>query len=106
MGVVGSWKENPKTTHLILNIMYGLIIFCYYKNMWNEENNELTKEFNFNDFKSALDFVNKIGEVAEHKNHHPDIELGWGKVKVTLTTHSEGKVTQKDHDLAQKIDKI
>ncbi len=74
--------------------------------MWNEENNSLTKEFSFKDFKSALSFVNKVGELAELVNHHPDIELSWGKVKVSLTTHSEKKVTNKDRDLAKQIDLI
>lgn len=74
--------------------------------MWNEENNSVFKEFKFSDFKTALEFVNKVGELAEKHNHHPDIELGWGRVKLTLSTHSEGKVTQKDRQLATLIDKI
>lgn len=74
--------------------------------MWNEENNSVYKEFKFSDFKTALEFVNKVGELAEKHNHHPDIELGWGRVKLTLSTHSEGKVTQKDRQLATLIDKI
>lgn len=74
--------------------------------MWQEENNSIYKEFKFSDFKSALEFVNKIGELAEEQNHHPDIELGWGRVKVTLSTHSEGGVTEKDKTLANFIDKI
>lgn len=74
--------------------------------MWNEIDNKLTKEFTFSDFKSALGFVNKVGELAEATNHHPDIELSWGKVKILLTTHNEKKVTQKDRELAQEIDKI
>lgn len=74
--------------------------------MWQENDNYLIKEFKFADFKAALLFVNKIGELAETANHHPDIELGWGKVKVKLTTHSEGAVTEKDHNLAQQIDNL
>jgi len=74
--------------------------------MWNEQNNAITKEFTFDDFKSALDFVNKVGALAEEHNHHPDIELGWGKVKVTLTTHSDGGVTEKDRQLAGAIDTL
>lgn len=72
--------------------------------MWKEENNNFTKKFSFKDFKSALEFVNKVGELAESANHHPDIELRWGRVKVSLTTHSENKVTDKDRDLAKQID--
>lgn len=74
--------------------------------MWQEENNSLVREFGFKDFRAALDFVNKVGELAEKANHHPDIELGWGRVKVKLTTHSEGKVTDKDRNLAEEIDTI
>lgn len=74
--------------------------------MWDEEDNTLSKEFKFDDFKSALEFVNKVGALAEDMNHHPDIELGWGRVKVILTTHSEGKVTEKDRTLARKIDEL
>lgn len=74
--------------------------------MWNEQNNALEKEFHFDDFASALAFVNKVGAAAERANHHPDIQLGWGRVHVSLTTHSEGGVTKKDHDLAGEIDKI
>ena len=74
--------------------------------MWQEEDNLLTKEFKFADFKTALDFVNKVGALAEKANHHPDIELGWGRVKIALTTHSEGKITDKDYKLAEAIDEI
>lgn len=74
--------------------------------MWSEEGNTLVKEFKFPDFRSALTFVNRIGEIAEAMNHHPDIEFGWGRVKVSLTTHSEDKVTDKDRQLARAIDDI
>lgn len=74
--------------------------------MWPEKDKALVKEFSFPDFKSALEFVNKVGELAEAANHHPDIQLGWGKVVVSLTTHSEGGVTDKDRQLAQEIDNV
>lgn len=74
--------------------------------MWQEDNNIIVKEFTFTDFKTALDFVNKVGDLAEQQNHHPDIELGWGRVQIRLTTHSEGKVTDKDRQLAQAIDTL
>lgn len=74
--------------------------------VWREENNFLVKEFNFKNFKQALDFTNKIGQIAEEMDHHPDIKLSYGRVEVSLTTHSEGKITQKDHNLASKIDTI
>jgi 4a-hydroxytetrahydrobiopterin dehydratase len=74
--------------------------------MWQEEHNSLVREFQFPDFKSALAFVNKVGELAEAANHHPDIELGWGRVKITLTTHDAGGVTDQDRQLAQEIDTL
>jgi 4a-hydroxytetrahydrobiopterin dehydratase len=74
--------------------------------MWHEENSMLAREFSFPDFKTALDFVNKVGELAEAAQHHPDIELGWGRVKVSLTTHDAGGVTDKDRQLAEQIDNL
>jgi len=57
------------------------------------------------DFAAAMAFVNQVAEMAEGANHHPDILIhGWNKVRLTLSTHSEGKVTQADHDLAAGID--
>jgi 4a-hydroxytetrahydrobiopterin dehydratase len=76
------------------------------KYMWHESNNKLVTEYKFPDFKSALGFVNKVGGLAEQQNHHPDVELAWGRVKITLQTHSEGKVTYKDRQLAQAIDTL
>jgi 4a-hydroxytetrahydrobiopterin dehydratase len=74
---------------------------------WKTENNKLAKTFKFEDFKSALDFVNKIGEAAEKLNHHPEIYLTWGKVTVYSTTHDEGnKITNKDNELTKAIDDI
>lgn len=66
----------------------------------------LRRTFKFPDFKAALDFTNNVGQLAEDANHHPDIKLGWGYVEVTLTTHSAHTVTDQDHQLATKIDKL
>jgi 4a-hydroxytetrahydrobiopterin dehydratase len=74
--------------------------------MWNETTEQMTREFTFPDFKAALVFVNKVGDAAEAANHHPDIELGYGRVKVTLSTHTENKVTNKDRSLAATIDSL
>lgn len=76
-------------------------------NQWKETKASLTKEFDFKDFKEALSFINQVGELAENQNHHPDIKLhSYNKVELTLSTHSEGKVTNKDHQLAQSIDNL
>lgn len=63
----------------------------------------ISKTFLFSDFKSALRFVNKVGKLAETANHHPDIVLKYGKVKITLSTHSAGGLTGKDFSLARDI---
>jgi 4a-hydroxytetrahydrobiopterin dehydratase len=67
---------------------------------------ELRREFKFPDFSKALAFVNAIGEVAEKQNHHPDLELGWGRVAVSLSTHAVGGLSQADFVLAAKIDRL
>jgi 4a-hydroxytetrahydrobiopterin dehydratase len=72
---------------------------------WNLVGEErLEKEYRFPDFLTALAFVNRLGEVAEAEGHHPDIVLTWGKVKVTLWTHSIGGLSLNDFILAAKSD--
>lgn len=74
---------------------------------WNLVNeHHLEKEYRFKDFREALDFVNRLGEVAEEEGHHPDIFLTWGKVKVTLWTHSVGGLSENDFILAAKADQL
>lgn len=72
---------------------------------WKEENDTLVKEFGFGNFSEAVGFINKIKDLADKADHHPDILIhSYNKVRVILTTHSEGKVTDKDHSLAWEID--
>jgi len=71
---------------------------------WQETDKGLIKRFSFSDFASALAFVNGVGKLAEQRQHHPDIALGWGYAEITLFTHSENAVTNKDHELAAAID--
>jgi 4a-hydroxytetrahydrobiopterin dehydratase len=66
----------------------------------------LEKEYQFKDFAEALAFVNRLGAEAEAEGHHPDIFLTWGKVKVTLWTHSIGGLSEKDFVLAAKADAV
>ena len=74
---------------------------------WEFRDNKISKEFTLKDFKSALNFVNKIGEEAESMDHHPDILIhSWNKVKVSVSTHSEGGITEKDFMLAGKIEGV
>ncbi len=74
---------------------------------WEAPNDHhLHRIFKFPDFKQALDFVNRAGAVAEEQGHHPDLLLTWGKVEVTIYTHTADGLTEKDFALAAKIDQI
>ena len=73
---------------------------------WDMIDKKLRRELRFRDFATALAFVNEVGAVAEEVNHHPDVFLTWGRVVIELTTHDAGGVTDKDHDLAAKIEVI
>lgn len=70
------------------------------------EEHHLEKEFRFKNFKDALAFTNKVGALAESENHHPDIQLSWGKVKIVTWTHKAFGLTENDFILAAKIDEI
>jgi 4a-hydroxytetrahydrobiopterin dehydratase len=72
---------------------------------WTQEGETLVRESEHEDFAAALVWVNRVGELAEAANHHPDILLhGWNHVRLTLTTHDEGGLTGKDRELADRID--
>jgi 4a-hydroxytetrahydrobiopterin dehydratase len=74
---------------------------------WDVVNNHhLQKRFRFPDFRSALNFVNEVGEIAEREDHHPDIELAWGKVGITIWTHKIDGLTESDFIVAAKIDDV
>jgi 4a-hydroxytetrahydrobiopterin dehydratase len=66
----------------------------------------LTRKFTFPDFKTALDFVNRVGNLAEQQGHHPDILLVWGRVEITLWTHKIDGLTESDFIMAAKIDQL
>ena len=70
------------------------------------EGKRIEREFRFKDFKSALAFANRVGEIAEAEDHHPDLLVAWGKVGVVLWTHTAGGLTENDFALAAKIDAI
>ncbi len=74
---------------------------------WRVLNDErLEKEFKFPDFGQALKFVNRIGDVAEKQNHHPDIYFTWGKARIQISTHSIHGLSESDFILAAKIDEL
>ncbi len=70
------------------------------------DEHHITKAFKFPDFRKALEFVNRVGALAEEQGHHPDIFLTWGKVTITLWTHKINGLTESDFIMAAKIDRL
>jgi 4a-hydroxytetrahydrobiopterin dehydratase len=70
------------------------------------DEHHLIRIYKFSDFKSGLEFVNRVGALAEEQGHHPDILLAWGKVEITLWTHAVDGLTESDFILAAKIERI
>jgi 4a-hydroxytetrahydrobiopterin dehydratase len=73
---------------------------------WDIGSVSMSNTFVFDQFSNAISFVNQIATIAEKMDHHPDIDIRYNKVKITLSTHSERGVTEKDIDLAHKIDAL
>lgn len=73
---------------------------------WTATNEKLSKKFEFANFAESLDFVNKVGAIAERRDHHPDILFGWGYAEFFITTHDRGGITDFDFALALEIEKI
>jgi 4a-hydroxytetrahydrobiopterin dehydratase len=73
---------------------------------WTLEGDVLFKRFSFENFAGSLAFVNRVGEIAEAADHHPDITFGWGYAELRTTTHDRGGVTEVDFSLVEKIDQI
>jgi 4a-hydroxytetrahydrobiopterin dehydratase len=74
---------------------------------WREEDGELVRELKFPNFADAMAFVNQVADAAEEANHHPDILIhGWNNVRLSLFTHSEGRITDSDRQMARTIDDL
>jgi 4a-hydroxytetrahydrobiopterin dehydratase len=73
---------------------------------WEIVSGELVKTFQFKDFRAALGFVNRVGELAEEAGHHPDIDIRYNRVRLGLSTHDAGGITVKDFDLAARVEKL
>ena len=73
---------------------------------WEREGDAIVKEFRRGDFVGSVRFVDAMVDPAEGMNHHPDLDISWDKVKVTITTHAEGGLTENDFELAKRIDAI
>jgi 4a-hydroxytetrahydrobiopterin dehydratase len=74
---------------------------------WTREGDEITRNLKFKDFAEAMVFVNRVAEAAEEANHHPDILVhGWNGVRLSLTNHSAGGLTEADFEMAKRFDEL
>jgi 4a-hydroxytetrahydrobiopterin dehydratase len=73
---------------------------------WQQSGIEIEKQYKFKNFIHSIGFINKVAILSEKADHHPDILIQYSKVKITLSTHSEGGITEKDFNLAQQIEEI
>jgi 4a-hydroxytetrahydrobiopterin dehydratase len=73
---------------------------------WEREGEAIAKTFDRNDFVGSVKFIDSMVEPAEEMNHHPDLSLSWNKVRVSITNHAEGGLTEADFELAKKIDAL
>ncbi|HYH48272.1 MAG TPA: 4a-hydroxytetrahydrobiopterin dehydratase [Acidimicrobiia bacterium] len=73
---------------------------------WELAGSDIVREYKFADFVAAIAFVNQLADKAEAANHHPDIDIRWNKVRLALSTHSEGGLTQKDFALAAELESL
>jgi 4a-hydroxytetrahydrobiopterin dehydratase len=71
---------------------------------WEREGDEIQKVFEFDDFSAAIRFVNDVADLAERYDHHPDIDIRYNRVKLAMSTHTEGGLTPRDFDLAGEIE--
>ncbi len=70
---------------------------------WTKKSSTIAREFQFPDFPTAIRFVNRVARLAEKAWHHPDIDIRWNKVRLTLTTHDQGGLTERDFVLADRL---
>ena len=74
---------------------------------WERDGETLVRDLKFDDFAQAMAYVNRVADLAEEVNHHPDILVhGWNRVRLTLTTHSAGALTDNDYNMARRIDQL
>ena len=73
---------------------------------WERRGDAISRELETADFVGSVDLLNRITPLAEEMNHHPDVAISWNRVTVTLSTHSQGGLTDNDFELAEKIDRL
>ena len=71
---------------------------------WKRKGDALTKEYSFESFRNTIVFVNRVASLSDDVDHHPDIDIRYDKVRLTLSTHEVGGITEKDLDLAERVD--
>ena len=77
-----------------------------YPEGWQEVDGALEREFRFKDFAAAIDFVDRLAEIAEERSHHPDIAIHLNHVKVRWWTYAEGRITERDVEMAERTEKL
>jgi 4a-hydroxytetrahydrobiopterin dehydratase len=73
---------------------------------WRRDGDRITKTFELDGFESAINFVTRVADAAEAAEHHPDIDIRWNKVTLTLSTHSAGGLTERDISLARRVERL
>lgn len=73
---------------------------------WTREGERIEKEVRLSDFKAAMAYVNRVAEIAEELDHHPDISISWNRVHLAVTTHDSGGLTARDFELARAVDAL
>ena len=77
-----------------------------YLDGWIFSNNKIYKDFSFDTYLNGIEFVNSLAKIAEEKNHHPDLKVGWCRVEVIFTSHDQGGVTSDCISMAKTVDKL
>ena len=77
-----------------------------YLDGWIFSNNKIYKDFSFDTYLNGIEFVNSLAKIAEEKNHHPDLKVGWCRVEVIFTSHDQGGVTDKCIEMAKMVESI
>ena len=73
---------------------------------WEQDKKHIERVFEFDEFSQSIDFVNSIADIADDEDHHPDIDIRYNKVRIALSTHSEGGLTELDFEVAEKIENL